>query len=81
MQNRERAELVAAISEVFEIWQKAHGLESCAIRALDALGFTAGAIFAQAPDEASKQNGRDQFMAAIDEGMSGVTLVDRAEIN
>ena len=81
MLNPDRAELVSALSSVFENWQREHGCDGCAIRALDALGFTAGMIFARAPDLACREYGREQFMAAMDEGLTGATLVDGALLN
>jgi hypothetical protein len=77
----ERAELVSALSTVFQDWQRRHGADGCAIRALDALGYTAGMIFARAPDLECREYGREQFMSAMDEGLTGATIIDGAQLN
>ena len=81
MQTKERAELTAEIQSVRDRWQETHGGDSCAIHALDALGYMAGTIFAQAPDQECKAYGRQQFMIAIDEGLSQMKLVPASELN
>jgi hypothetical protein len=65
----DRLELVAAINEVLERYQKENEAEGCALCALDALGFTAGQIFSCAPDLESRISGRQHFMAAMDEAL------------
>jgi hypothetical protein len=68
----DRLELVAAINEVLEQYQKQHyDATGSALHALDALGFTAGQIFSCAPDLAARVYGREQFMAAMEAGIVG----------
>jgi hypothetical protein len=70
----DRLELVAAINEVLERYQKEHYASTgCALHALDALGFTAGQIFSCAPDMSARLYGREHFMAAMEDGLSGPT--------
>jgi hypothetical protein len=69
----DRLELVAAINEVLEQYQREHCETPLgnALFALDALGFTAGQIFSCAPNLASRESGRNHFMAAMEEGIGG----------
>jgi hypothetical protein len=63
-------QLVKALEKVLEDWSDEHddGMGS-ALEALDALGYTVGRIFSQAPDIACRENGRAQFLAALDVGL------------
>lgn len=70
----DRHALVAALNEVLQTWNAEHGCEGCALFALDALGYTAGAIFRQAPDPKSHAVGRQQFMLAIEAGISKLDI-------
>jgi hypothetical protein len=54
---------------------------SSALLALDALGFTAGLIFQQAPEVWCKQTGRDYFMAALNAALDGDTLVKKEHLH
>jgi len=65
-----RKDLVAAITEVLDVWNDEHEYEpGLAMHAIDALGFTIGQMFAMAPDNEARQSGRQQLVAAIQAGL------------
>ena len=64
----DRHALVAALNDVLEVWHAEHGMAGGALCALDALGYTAGAIFALAPDKIAADNSRIVFTTALEEG-------------
>jgi hypothetical protein len=74
MDEYNRHELVAAINEVIENWHREHGCGGGALTALDALGYTAGSIFSQAPDVESSIVGRSYFMTALQEGLGHLDI-------
>jgi hypothetical protein len=68
-----RHELVSAINLLLREWTMEHH-EGSALLALDALGYTAGLIFSQAPDIETKVTGRMHFMYAMEEGLRRADL-------
>lgn len=65
----DRDELVAMINATLADYAETHGACGAALDALDALGFVTGQIFAQAPDYEVRAIGRQQFTAALQQGL------------
>lgn len=69
MEAYDRLALVAAINDVLTHWHESHSKTGSALNVLDALGYTAGLIFSQAPDAETRAYGRDHFLGAIEEAL------------